>query len=196
MAIIFSIITVSTLLGTTYGLVFIAVLVTGIILLGTLYIRLLTSFSFNSSINKIEAKVHKTNMPNNKVETIELDSQVLEIQKEKTSSKANSKDSKTVSLEGKDELEITSQIVSSEIQSTIIIPQREKCIAFENAKIRQNSMSLKNENQKNSGFNKKDVPECCSNFLGYLGTLPKGASTPDDCFACARLIDCHKKSSY
>jgi hypothetical protein len=195
LALVFSLSTVSILLGTNYGLVFITVLITGIVLLGTLYIRLLTLFSFSSAINKIVTKVSKINMPNKQVETIKMDLPVLEIQKEKTSSKTNSKASKKVSFESKDELENSSQIIFSETQSTIIIPQREKCKVFENANLQQKGMSLKNENHKNSGFNKKDVPEGCNNFFGYLEALPIGASTPDECFACARLINCHKKSS-
>jgi len=30
----------------------------------------------------------------------------------------------------------------------------------------------------------------CSHHFGYLKSLPKGSSIPDECFACANLIQC------
>jgi hypothetical protein len=192
LALIFSIFTVSILVGTTYGLVFIAVLVTGLVLLGSLYVRLLTSSSFSSSISKIETKASKINLPNNRGLTINIDSLVLENRQEKISLKTNGKKSKKLTSEDKEELESSSQIIS-EIRSPIIITQKEKCTVFGDANLQQKSKDIERENHKNSGTNKKDVPEGCNNFLGYLGTLPKSAATPDECFACAQLIDCHKK---
>ncbi|HLN88809.1 MAG TPA: hypothetical protein VK253_01975 [Candidatus Binatia bacterium] len=40
---------------------------------------------------------------------------------------------------------------------------------------------------------KKDIPEGCSHFFGYLWSLPKGTATPDACYLCFKLIDCYKE---
>jgi hypothetical protein len=40
---------------------------------------------------------------------------------------------------------------------------------------------------------KKEKPQGCNNFLGYLNVLPKGTPLPDECFACSKLIDCVTK---
>jgi hypothetical protein len=39
---------------------------------------------------------------------------------------------------------------------------------------------------------KKDRPAGCNYHFGYLGTLPKGTKTPDECYSCTRLIECFK----
>jgi hypothetical protein len=44
------------------------------------------------------------------------------------------------------------------------------------------------------GMPKKDVPEGCNHYFGYLWTLPKGTSTPDECYCCTKLIDCYKET--
>ncbi len=45
--------------------------------------------------------------------------------------------------------------------------------------------------QKTDNY-KKDRPTGCNHHFGYLGTLPKGTETPDECYSCARLIECFK----
>jgi len=41
---------------------------------------------------------------------------------------------------------------------------------------------------------KKDRPDGCSHYFGYLWALPKGTKTPDECYSCARLIECYKEA--
>jgi hypothetical protein len=31
----------------------------------------------------------------------------------------------------------------------------------------------------------------CNNYFGYLRNLPKGKEIPNECYYCARLIECH-----
>ena len=38
----------------------------------------------------------------------------------------------------------------------------------------------------------KDRPAGCNHHFGYLGSLPKGTETPDECYSCTRLIECFK----
>jgi len=59
-------------------------------------------------------------------------------------------------------------------------------------KEKENSQQMNNESvikQKSSEI-KKEKPQGCGNFLGYLRVHPKGLPLPDECFACNRLIDC------
>jgi DNA-directed RNA polymerase subunit RPC12/RpoP len=49
-------------------------------------------------------------------------------------------------------------------------------------------------NQELDG-SKKDKPAGCNHYLRYLGTLPKGTKTPDECYSCPTLIECYKKAS-
>jgi hypothetical protein len=39
----------------------------------------------------------------------------------------------------------------------------------------------------------KDKPAGCKNHFGYLWTLPKGITIPDECYCCTKLIECTKK---
>ncbi len=41
---------------------------------------------------------------------------------------------------------------------------------------------------------KKDGPECCNHYFGYLGGIQKGAETLDECYFCPRLLECCKKA--
>ena len=41
---------------------------------------------------------------------------------------------------------------------------------------------------------KKEAPEGCNNFLGYLRARHKSTPLPDECFTCRRLIDCVKET--
>ena len=41
---------------------------------------------------------------------------------------------------------------------------------------------------------KKEKPERCKNYVGYIGVLPKSTPLPDECFACRRLIECAKNT--
>jgi hypothetical protein len=41
---------------------------------------------------------------------------------------------------------------------------------------------------------KKDRSDGCSHYFGYLSALPKGTKTPDECYSCARLIECYKEA--
>ena len=50
----------------------------------------------------------------------------------------------------------------------------------------------KNSSSKQKLDAKKDKPAGCNHFFGYLGTLPKDTETPDECYSCARLIECFK----
>jgi hypothetical protein len=34
----------------------------------------------------------------------------------------------------------------------------------------------------------------CSHYFGYLRTLPRNASIPDECFGCNRIVECFKQS--
>jgi len=40
---------------------------------------------------------------------------------------------------------------------------------------------------------KKNRPYGCNHYFGYLWTVPKGTKTPDECYSCARLIECYKE---
>jgi hypothetical protein len=44
--------------------------------------------------------------------------------------------------------------------------------------------------QKQKEDDPKTRPEGCNHYLGYLSSLSKGTKTPDECFACAQLIEC------
>ena len=41
---------------------------------------------------------------------------------------------------------------------------------------------------------KQDRSNGCKHYFGYLCALPKGAETPDECYSCARLIECYKEA--
>jgi len=40
---------------------------------------------------------------------------------------------------------------------------------------------------------KKDNPDGCNHYFGYLGSLLKGTATPEECYCCLKLIDCFKE---
>jgi hypothetical protein len=46
---------------------------------------------------------------------------------------------------------------------------------------------------KKNDATQKDVPAGCNHSFGYLSTVPKGTATPDECYLCAKLIDCYKQ---
>jgi len=56
----------------------------------------------------------------------------------------------------------------------------------------KNNEKTNNENANNT---KKDTPEGCNHYFGYLRSLPKGTATPDSCYCCLKLIDCFKEAS-
>ena len=144
--------------------------------------------------DKTETKVYKTYMQNEKVEAIKMDSPVFETHQERTSSKNNGEDLKKVTFESKEELENTTPILSK-TQSTMSNTQSEKSRGFENANVQVENKCPKKENNENIEA-KKDVPGGCNNYFGYLGSRPKGVAMPDECYACARLIDCCIKSTF
>jgi len=41
--------------------------------------------------------------------------------------------------------------------------------------------------------NQKDKPAVCNHYFGYLSTLPKMAAPPEECYFCAKLLECYKE---
>lgn len=64
-------------------------------------------------------------------------------------------------------------------------------------KEKENSQKISNESVIKQQFSeiKREKPQGCNNFLGYLNVHPKGVPLPDECFACSNLIDCTVKQS-
>ncbi len=56
----------------------------------------------------------------------------------------------------------------------------------------ENKIAKKLNNEKSN--TKKNVPEGCNHYFGYLCALPKGTITPDECYCCVKLIDCYKEA--
>jgi len=142
--------------------------------------------------NKNEIKVSKSKMQNEKVEGIKIDSPVFNIDQKKPFSKINNDYLKKVTFESKEDRKNMTSL-SSETPTHMIIKQNEKPEVLENTNSQQESMGLKKVTLRETNVNKKDIPEGCRNYFGYLWTLPKGTVTPDECYACARLIDCYKE---
>ena len=84
-----------------------------------------------------------------------------------------------------DECFVCSKLIGCAIE--VAIKPKEK----ENSQIMNNESFIK---QKSSDI-KKEKPQGCSNFLGYLNVHPKGVPLPDECFACSSLIDCTVKQA-
>lgn len=43
--------------------------------------------------------------------------------------------------------------------------------------------------------NAREVPRRCNNYFGYLFTLKKNAEIPDECYSCAKLIQCTQQKN-
>jgi hypothetical protein len=64
-------------------------------------------------------------------------------------------------------------------------------------------LAIKKEEPKNNektdfkkvSITKKETPEGCNHYFGYLRSLPKATATPDSCYCCLKLIDCFKEAS-
>lgn len=143
------------------------------------------------STDKIETEASKTNIQNEKVEAINTDLPILETILETSPPKVNEYSEK-VTFGGKIELENASSI-HSEVQSPAFTEQREKLEEIETANSRKENIRAKKGKNKKAFVANKDRPLSCNNYFGYLWTLPKGVTTPDECFACSKLIDCYKE---
>jgi hypothetical protein len=63
--------------------------------------------------------------------------------------------------------------------------------------------SLRDEEKKNNSTHRNDYkrpeesqkerPGKCNYNLGYLWTLPKDKTIPDECYCCSKLIECYKE---
>lgn len=144
--------------------------------------------------DRIENRFSKTNMQYEKAKAIKMDSSGFGANQGRTSSKTNNEDSKRVVFESKKVLENMAPVLP-EIQSPMIITQSGRPEGSKNTNLRLESESPKYGNHKIIGNAKKEKPAGCNNYFGYLGTLPKGGAMPDECYACARLIDCYKEST-
>jgi hypothetical protein len=62
-------------------------------------------------------------------------------------------------------------------------------------KEKENSQKISNESfiKQQSIDIKREKPQGCNNFLGYLNVHAKNMPLPDECFACSSLIDCTVK---
>lgn len=50
------------------------------------------------------------------------------------------------------------------------------------------SRSEEKKKKKTEEF--QETPSTCLHDFGYLGTLPRNTSIPDECLGCAKIIDC------
>lgn len=50
--------------------------------------------------------------------------------------------------------------------------------------------SRNEEKKKKKTEESQETPSTCLHDFGYLSTLPKNASIPDECLGCAKIIDC------
>lgn len=150
------------------------------------------------SSDEIETEVSKTNMQNEKVEAINIDPPVLETTHETTPSKINNEDSEKVAWGDKKELEVELEnagSIFSNAQSPAMTEQRDKPEKIENVNLPPENIRAKKGKQKKAYVDKPVRPSSCNNYFGYLWTLPKGVTTPDECYACSKLIDCYKEAS-
>jgi hypothetical protein len=57
----------------------------------------------------------------------------------------------------------------------------------------EKNKSPKRNNLEGSDESPKEKPAGCNHHFGYLSTLPKGKTIPDECYCCSKLIECNKE---
>lgn len=145
-----------------------------------------------------ENKILETKMENEETETIKQDSPTVETIQNRIPLKEHQK-SKEVILERKIDIEasLASTLIEPETFITLKHSEKTKSLAdtSENYKSLNESKNFKKVNRKKMSGVKKEKPIGCNNYFGYLCIRPKGGATPDECYACAKLIDCYKEST-
>jgi hypothetical protein len=58
----------------------------------------------------------------------------------------------------------------------------------------QENKNVLRKNNKKVGNLAKEKLAGCNHYFGYLWTLPKGTTTPDECYCCTKLIECYKET--
>lgn len=53
--------------------------------------------------------------------------------------------------------------------------------------------TLQRKKPKKADETQKDKLAECRHYFGYLSTLPKMAATPEECYFCAKLLECYKE---
>ena len=146
----------------------------------------------------IESQVSETKIENDGTEKIKQDPPTVKTSQERIPLK-NHQESKESILDRK--IEIEAKTASSVIEpgTLIAIKDSEETKGLEgepeNDKLLKQSKNFKKVNLKKRAGVKNEKPPGCINYFGYLWTLPRGSTTPDECYACSRLIDCYKESS-
>jgi hypothetical protein len=146
---------------------------------------------FKDSSNIIENNSFNTNIKNEKAETTIVDSPAVETNQENAFQKTKNNGLKKVTIEDKIELENKPPILSEiqEPQITLYVKPEN----LENINLMQEQKRAIRRNEKRIRDARKYRPAGCNNYFSYLYTLPKGAATPDECYACVRLIDCYRE---
>jgi hypothetical protein len=154
----------------------------------------------SDSIDKIENNISNTHMQCDELEMGKADLATNESNQNQNITELNSEESKEIilkpetRLEGKD-----SASILGETQSSMRIKESEETKGLqnglENIKLLKKSNFPKKRNNKIKNDAKIDRPVGCNNYFGYLSTHPRGTATPDECYACPKLIDCYKEPS-
>jgi hypothetical protein len=112
----------------------------------------------------------------------------------------NAEKSLEIAIESKQELKKESVSKPIEKQVPVTKDTVKEVNALENPSItiepKQNTspqkINKKSIPKQKEADPKKDRPAGCNYHFGYLGSLPKGTETPDECYSCTRLIECFK----
>jgi hypothetical protein len=71
-------------------------------------------------------------------------------------------------------------------------PQTQKAV-LSMVKSNENKNSPR-EKPKKADETQKDKHSGCNHYFGYLSTLPKMTATPEECYFCAKLLECYKET--